>query len=433
MIISSFDRKTFFTFVMIFFFPIRVHSTQVEWPSSFNPVGSGARAIGMGGAFIGVADDATAASWNPGGLVQMRKRQYSIVYSSFIRDERNHFPDAINSHKAYHVDHSNINHLSFTFPFEMLNRNMTIAFTYQQLYTLDRNWFLKIPANQGQLNINYLQEGSIDNIGFSYCIQVNPKISFGLTLNYWEDGLMNNDWLQDYTYIFDSTDFRNRYQLIKIEEYSFKGFNSNLGGLITLDSFSLGFVLKLPFRASIHHSFYNETTQFVNDEIIFQNSDLISTKQKLDMPISYGIGIVYKFSDDLYVSSDLYRTQWDDFCLITDGKKKNPISRRPISDSIMKPTHQLRMGLEYLIKKNKDYIIPFRTGIFYDPIPAEGYPDPAYGFSFGLGLTRNQVISVDFAYQYRFANNVGESLFENMDFSQDISEHFFYVSMTLYD
>ena len=33
---------------------------RIEIPSSFNPLGSGARALGMGGAFIAVADDATA-------------------------------------------------------------------------------------------------------------------------------------------------------------------------------------------------------------------------------------------------------------------------------------------------------------------------------------------------------------------------------------
>ena len=37
------------------------------------PVGSGARAIGQGGAFIAVADDATAASWNPGALIQLER------------------------------------------------------------------------------------------------------------------------------------------------------------------------------------------------------------------------------------------------------------------------------------------------------------------------------------------------------------------------
>ena len=42
-------------------------------------LGVGARAMGMGGAFIAVADDATAASWNPGGLVQLERPEFSVV------------------------------------------------------------------------------------------------------------------------------------------------------------------------------------------------------------------------------------------------------------------------------------------------------------------------------------------------------------------
>ncbi len=52
---------------------------QTGISSSPNPVGSGARAMGMGGAFIGIADDATAASWNPAGLIQLETPEVSIV------------------------------------------------------------------------------------------------------------------------------------------------------------------------------------------------------------------------------------------------------------------------------------------------------------------------------------------------------------------
>jgi len=45
-----------------------VLAQTVEIGTSPNPVGSGARAMGLGNAFIAVADDATAAVWNPGGL-----------------------------------------------------------------------------------------------------------------------------------------------------------------------------------------------------------------------------------------------------------------------------------------------------------------------------------------------------------------------------
>lgn len=65
----------------------------VEFTSSPNPVGSGARAIGMGGAFIAVADDATAASWNPGGLVQLERPELSVVDEGCYRLENNNFAD----------------------------------------------------------------------------------------------------------------------------------------------------------------------------------------------------------------------------------------------------------------------------------------------------------------------------------------------------
>ena len=60
---------------------------RVEAPS-WNPVGSGARALGMGGAFIAVADDATAASWNPGGLIQLERPEISAVGAYFYRAGR---------------------------------------------------------------------------------------------------------------------------------------------------------------------------------------------------------------------------------------------------------------------------------------------------------------------------------------------------------
>ena len=60
---------------------------QVGLASAPLPVGSGARAQGMGGAFIAVADDATAASWNPAGLVQVERPEVSLVGAYVDRKE----------------------------------------------------------------------------------------------------------------------------------------------------------------------------------------------------------------------------------------------------------------------------------------------------------------------------------------------------------
>ena len=43
--------------------------------------GVGARALGMGSAFVAVADDATATYWNPAGLTKVKKHSFSAMYS----------------------------------------------------------------------------------------------------------------------------------------------------------------------------------------------------------------------------------------------------------------------------------------------------------------------------------------------------------------
>src|SRR5215510_12224823 len=60
---------------------------SLNFATSPAPVGSGARAQGKGLAFIAVADDATAASHNPAGLVQLQQPEVSVVGSYFVRLE----------------------------------------------------------------------------------------------------------------------------------------------------------------------------------------------------------------------------------------------------------------------------------------------------------------------------------------------------------
>ena len=51
-------------------------------------MGSGAQAQGKALAFSGEVDDVTAASHNPGGLVQIERPEVSIVGSYFLRFEQ---------------------------------------------------------------------------------------------------------------------------------------------------------------------------------------------------------------------------------------------------------------------------------------------------------------------------------------------------------
>jgi long-subunit fatty acid transport protein len=64
--------------------PLRAKETG----AAFLRVDAGARAAGMGSAFTAVADDATAAFWNPAGLARLDRRELNATHSDWIGDVR---------------------------------------------------------------------------------------------------------------------------------------------------------------------------------------------------------------------------------------------------------------------------------------------------------------------------------------------------------
>ena len=75
---------TFFLFAVALGFaavPMLAVAEEGRHAAEFLSHGVGARALGMGSSFVSIADDATAAYWNPAGLVQIPKRAFAVMYS----------------------------------------------------------------------------------------------------------------------------------------------------------------------------------------------------------------------------------------------------------------------------------------------------------------------------------------------------------------
>lgn len=417
-------------------------SSPLEIPSSANPVGSGARAIGMGGAFIAIADDATAASWNPGGLIQLKKPEFSIVGTMTRRVEDNTFgtnPEADGKESIYKAD---LNYLSLAYPFPLLGRHMIVTLNYQNLFDFKREWqftFFEETENRSKTsNFHYRQDGNLWALGLAYCIQpapgLVPGLSFGVTLNFWEDFLYDNEWEQ--TVRVTDNVFSNISTTPSVSEtfyrdhFSLSGSNANIGMFWDItDKFTLGAVLKTPFTADIDHEF--NLHSFTPDQDPPTDTKTDTYDEEIDYPRSYGLGFAYRFSDAFTVSLDGTRTDWDDF-VRTDsvGTRTSPISNRLKNESDVDETYQARMGAEYLLIYQK-YTIPLRGGFFYDPAPAEDSPDDYYGFSLGSGIAYGRFV-FDAAYQYRFGNHVGTSILDNLNFSQDLYEHMIYTSLIIH-
>ena len=76
---------------------------DLEIPIQFDFINPGARSLSLGGAFIGLADDATAAATNPAGLQQLAQPEISIegrgwrFVTDFVRGGRLTGPSPISA------------------------------------------------------------------------------------------------------------------------------------------------------------------------------------------------------------------------------------------------------------------------------------------------------------------------------------------------
>ena len=432
----------FFLFFLTFLCLLpEITLAQIEFTSSPNPVGSGARALGMGGAFIAVADDATAASWNPAGLIQLELPEVSVVGAYFSHNEDNTFQDNPEANKEQSVTGTDLNYLSASYPFTLLERNMIVSLNYQHLFDFSRDWDFPIQLSPGQLLINsdvdYTQKGQLYVWGVAYAVQLSPKISAGLTFNFWQDGLQANEWKQKSTITGTGTFagmFPVSYDSVERHDYDFSGFNMNIGLLWQINyHVTLGAVIKTPFTADLRHKSSLNTTIINTDTsvIMSQTVQANDEDEELEMPMSYGIGLAYRFTDSFTASLDLYRTEWDNFIhKDANGVKTSFVSGKPTAESDVDPTTQVRLGAEYLHIKS-DYVIPVRCGLFYDPAPQEGGADDYYGITMGTGFAKGRIV-FDIAYQFRWGNDVGESLVKTLNFSQDVREHTVYSSLIVH-
>ena len=414
-------------------------ATQVEFSSTLNPVGSGARATGMGGAFIGVADDATAASWNPAGLIQLEKPELSLVYSALQREQTYHttLHPEMNGNDAINTD--GINYASFAYPFIAFSRNMIVSLNYQQLYQMNKRVSFNYRWDLGggdytNDTIRFYQKGHLYALSPAFAVQIRPGLSVGATLNIWRNILGQNGWDNSYRSKGIGTAQGNSITETFILQNSFdiEGFNANMGALWNItDTVVVGCVFKTAFDAKLRHSQSVYRYQDIGGTISTAPPAETSDNMVMKMPASFGLGFQYRRSDKLTFAIDAYRTQWSRF-LIRDaaGNEFNPQDSAMLSEGRLSDTMQFRFGAEYLIIGNSN-TIALRAGLFSDPEPSKGKVDNYAGISLGTGYSTPK-FAFDASYQYRWGVNVDGDIAAVQRESMDIKQQTVMVSGIYY-
>jgi long-subunit fatty acid transport protein len=381
------------------------------------PVGSGARALGQS-AFIAVADDATAASWNPAGLINLERPE-----ASFVGMWRHTSNDPSSAGNRVWLDgqswsETQINFMSYAQPLRIGNTDAVLSVNYHQVYDLG----LEINHTKYERHVTRSaveSEGAIAaySLAGGFSVPSYPQLALGAGVNLYTRSLLN-----DYTRQAKRTDWIDgRYYSTTTETLDdLRGYNFTLGLLCDVyeeqeNLLTLGLVCHTPFTAKV-----DQETQ----DILHNGKHVRHPRARLDIdfPFSLGGGVNFRFSDWCSAAFDVQWTEWSEF------NRKYTGGTSPPSDTL-----GFRLGFEQLHfpERTKESVFACREGVFYDPRPAWNDVLPVYGLSAGFGWTLMEQFSLDFAYQFRW----GEQDFSTVDlgdFDYGIKEHLFVTSVVLY-
>jgi len=77
--------------LLLLFAPALASADPGETGFAFLKLGVGARPMGMGSAYVAIANDPTAVYWNPAGLASIEKTQVTAMHNEWIQDFRQEF------------------------------------------------------------------------------------------------------------------------------------------------------------------------------------------------------------------------------------------------------------------------------------------------------------------------------------------------------
>jgi len=378
-------------------------AAQTRLPIAPEPVGSGARALAQS-AFIAVADDATAASWNPAGLINLEKPEASFV--GVWRTMETEFSSAALEGDRWSEWEANF--ASYAQPLQIGNTDVVLSVNYHQAYDLG----LEHRNENGTVR----SRGAIGaySLACGLSLPSSSHLTIGASFN-WYDRSVCNDYVRQVN--------KPASEQIFIETLdSLRGHNFTLGFLWDAyereeNLLTLGLVCHTPFTADVDGKLVTQSIGEDNQGTTIQPVGPLH----IDFPPSLGAGLNYRFSDRFSGAFDVQYTDWSKHTYT--GATSSP------SDIVA-----YRLGFESLkfSPGGREWVRALRGGIFYEPRPAWGDTLPVWGFSLGLGWTVKERFSLDFAYQFRWGDEDNLRVDPATRIDYGIEEHWLIGSVITY-
>ncbi|MBK8660762.1 MAG: outer membrane protein transport protein [Ignavibacteriales bacterium] len=343
----------------------------------------GAKAMAMGGAFAGLANDLSAFYFNPAGLAFMNGINVSagtalIAPTGSFRGPSPSIQESKMVNKLFTPSH-----LYFSY---QVDDKLVLGFGANNPFglgtTWDDNWVGRFAAV-----VTEVQVFSFNAVA-AYKLLDNLSLSAGFQYNFANVEITKQQNLSPF----------NGEAHVDLKGKDMAAFGFTIGALWkpTLD-FSIG----ATYRSQVKYDFEGDvvTTGPAQLSAALPNAPIAA---ELTTPAQVIAGIAYKFMPNFVVTADFQYVMWSSYDYLTvtyksDGKVLTS------SERLFEDTWIARLGIEY--KYNSS--LALRAGFLYDRNPVKDeYLDPTLpdanrlGFSGGIGYALTNNLSLDLAYLF---------------------------------
>jgi hypothetical protein len=396
-----------------------------------NFAGVGVRAMGMGGAFVGVADDFTAMYWNPAGLAQMQRREVQV---SLLRNSRANDSIFNGTVGRSELTNTRFGSLGFVYPYPVYRGSLVLAAGFNRIKDFDWNLNQKGEARllNGTLQADnsFQHEGELGLWGVSAAVDVSPAISLGATLGLVsgeDEAVSKSDWADSQDEFYEQR-FLTRYTFT--DEYQWTPY-AVLGAMLRTPrdkpryrfgaTFATGGVHKIRyvFRGPFSYGEPNpcqhllpeeDTPDFLVDDYGSVKCDDGTVKEfsdaevrdtyELALPFEFGVGASAEALPGLTLAGSLHLAEWSQSEY--KGADDNGLRANTEFETQYRNAWRYHFGVEYQIPV---VALDLRAGYFVDPVPFVG-DDPIrieidkdrHFITLGAGILLDEAVQVDLAW-----------------------------------
>lgn len=361
------------------------------------------RSAGMGNAFVGLADDASALYWNPAGLGQLRAREFSVGLSNVgINNDASMFGQTFNGSTSG----TSLTNLNLAIPFPVARGSFVVAAGYNRLldyqgtiqmdvfnpqssiqaslfnsdaeYDFAWNlgledtlvlsyidegqpgWFAIPVANRVQQTIDQFEQGSLNQWSFGGSLEVAHNAMVGISLNilsgsYRYDRLfieedINNVWQGEIIGIDDVT--RTDFQLLELEEFweqNLSGWNMRIGILYNMnDKARFGMSVQTAHMIAVNENYSKIGYSSFSDANLRYELNVDNNNYDIITAPIYSFGASWSPTTYATVSGDIELVDYTDMEFgMTNNFDATPLNRD--IRRMFRATNNLRLGGEFTI------------------------------------------------------------------------------------